>query len=165
MNKSLLKQAIESDHIVTIPEILRFFKVMEGMMTIAYDTQNMEQLKEILRDVSSQHEYSGKVLSSAKWHYNKQYNNQYQIAYQQLLNKKKNNITSASILKKFLESTCADYVFLVDRADRLNSSMTHYMSSLVTQISEIKNYRSMVKFGGGGNSESTLNFDKAKQQT
>jgi len=141
------------DFILTIKEMSDFFDHVDEIMSEKIDAGNGGIIAEKLADVAAWYAYSSQVCASAKWYHAKVYEYHYErivgVLKKRKLNPETAKLTSASNLKEYIKNKCADFIYLVERADRTNRGMTHYCDSLRTLISKLKSEREIAKYMRG----------------
>lgn len=83
---------------------------------------------------------SGKMLADAKYHLNTAINSDFINAFRQVAN------MSPSVQKKYLDSICKDYQYLVDWCGRINAACVHQIDMCRSVLSTLRAEMQMNNF-------------------
>lgn len=78
--------------------------------------------------------------------YGRDYKGKKELAYQAFMDSKSK--LSASLAKDFIDSTCGETEFLYAFAERLNRTIVHYLDSLRTILSTLKQEMATIQYSG-----------------
>lgn len=94
---------------------------MQAFIESHYDADNGDSVMNRAQALEAYMALSGKLLADAKYHLNTAINSDFLSAFKQVSG------MSPSVQKKYLDSICKDYQYLVDWCGRINASCTHQL--------------------------------------
>ena len=132
-------------NISSMDEIAKMCKIVQDFCETHYEADNAnacvdrgQQLEQYMATIS-------KMYADAKHHKNTVLNGKFLDA----VKKANDGYMSASTMNKYIDTLVADYDYLVDWTNRLNSTCTHQLDFTRTVISKLKEEMRLAGWGVG----------------
>lgn len=100
-----------------------------------YASDDGNMISDRLAELGAYMAEAGKLKADAEFHYREKLNSELMTAIKDLLPE----YSSATLQNNFIKSLANEEATLVTFADRVNRSCTHQLSSMITQLSYLKN--------------------------
>lgn len=139
------------DYVMSIEKIEANLQHIDNLLSVTVDTTNLNSLGDHLADLQTWFPTSGNMVAAAEFYYQSVYELRYKEAWKQA--KKQTDepdkyFFAPSILKEYLKSRCADWIWLKYKTERQNRSLTHILSNLRTLISKEKEVFKQSSYSG-----------------
>ncbi|HRQ17735.1 MAG TPA: hypothetical protein PL085_11710 [Agriterribacter sp.] len=105
---------------------------MQTYIEAHYNSDNGSAVADRAASLEAYMALSGKLLADAKYHYNTAMNSDFINAIKTVSN------LTASIQKKYVDSICKDYQYLVDWCGRINAACTHQLDMCRSVMSTLR---------------------------
>ena len=147
---------VKPSHVLSIDDLEMIFENLKVILEEEVDTQDMEAISEKLSEYRVWFSYLIDAVPSAKWYYQTMYNHHYQEALLKVKNGKEKlyaGFSSPSMLKDYMKSKCADFIWLESKADRMYSALVHSIDVLRSQLSKQKEIYKVEMFNSRSGSQ------------
>lgn len=105
---------------------------MQTYIEAHYNADNGAAVADRAASLEAYMALSGKLLADAKYHYNTAMNSDFIQAIKNVSN------LTASVQKKYVDSICKDYQYLVDWCSRINAACTHQLDMCRSTMSTLR---------------------------
>lgn len=122
----------KASNIATPEEIFKACSDMQPFIESHYKSDNGTAVSERAATLESYMALSGKLLADAKYHFNQALSSEFIGAVKQV------STVAPSVQKKYIDSLCKDYQYLVDWCGRINAACTHQIDMCRSTLSTIR---------------------------
>lgn len=141
---------IRPDYVWTIEQIFDFFEQVDGVLSVKSSTTAGEAVADQIADLLMLYPASTNVLASAKWYANEAYRHEYNKVVEALKSaeqpKELKGALSPLAIKEYIKSRTADFIYILERADRCNAAITHSLDALRSVLSNLKAERQISNY-------------------
>lgn len=126
----------------SLPEIFAFFDRIEAVMSEKLNTDDGDAVSTMIADLLSLFSSSTNVCASASWYYEAALRAEYEYVVSAVKTKEippdLKPLTAPSVLSKYINARCADFLYIRTKADRVNALITHTLDALRSVLSKLK---------------------------
>lgn len=140
------ESVIPPQFVWSVEQMVEWMDELDTALMTPYREDDPDDMENRMLLMANQYAASCNVCASAKWYLSMVHKHHYEQVVLVLKEKKDNATLSPDIkgavapanLKDYIKSRCADFIWLSERADRLNSAITHSIDAMRTALSRAK---------------------------
>lgn len=134
------------DFVWPVDQMIEWMDELDTALMEPYKENDPDEMENRMLLMANQYAASCNVCASAKWYLAMVHKAHYEEVVKVLKDKERAGVLSPDIkgavapanLKDYIKSRCADFIWMSERADRLNSAITHAIDAMRTALSRAK---------------------------
>lgn len=131
----------KATNIATEDQIFKSCEEIQSYIESHYEADNGHAVTDRAQTLEAYMALSGKMLADAKYRLNQAITSDFINAYKNVSN------MAPTVQKRYLDSICKDYQYLVDWCERINRTCTHQIDMCRSILSTLREEMKQVNYG------------------